>query len=144
MFVYFFGDYHLPGVIEAVTGMQMSMEELLQAGGRIQTVRQMFNAREGAIRHEMPQRAVGSPPLKKGSAAGVSVDIETMVQGYYEGMGFKEDGVPTEATLESYGLDAMIPDLQICTGAPKRFINEYLLSDDSVKKGQKHRPSMGG
>ena len=52
----------------------------------------MFNAREGAIRHEVPQRLLGSPPLKKGAGAGKSIDVELMVQGYYKGIGYRQDG----------------------------------------------------
>jgi aldehyde:ferredoxin oxidoreductase len=145
MFVYFMGDYRLLEMIASVTGWQMTAEEILEIGGRIQTTRQMFNAREGAIRHEVPQRAMGSPPLERGPIEGKSIDCEVMVQGYYEGMAFEQDGVPTPATLESYGLGSMIPDLAISTGAPARLVNEYLYSDASKKKRKKKsQPVIGG
>lgn len=146
MFVYFLGEYHLLNMIAAATGWEMTPEEILEIGGRIQTTRQMFNAREGAIRHEMPQRALGSPPLKKGPAAGKAIDCEVMVQGYYEGMAFQQDGVPTPETLKRYGLESMIPDLAITTGAPARLVNEYLYSDASTEKGRKKKsqPVIGG
>ncbi|MDO9084932.1 MAG: aldehyde ferredoxin oxidoreductase family protein [Anaerolineaceae bacterium] len=126
MFVYFFSNYRLLEMLAAVTGWEMDVNEILEIGGRIQTTRQMFNAREGAIRHEMTQRALGSPPQQKGPIAGHAIDIEVMVQGYYEGMGFRQDGAPSAETLRSYGLDEMIPDLAISTGAPAVLINEYL------------------
>jgi aldehyde:ferredoxin oxidoreductase len=147
MFVYFFQDYHLLEMIEAATGWKMNANEVIAIGGRIQTTRQMFNAREGAIRHEIPQRAIGNPPMEKGPMAGNSLDLETMAQGYYEGMGFRQDGVPTPETLASYGLERMIPDLAISTGAPARLVNEYLYSDASAAKGkkkQKSQPVIGG
>jgi len=144
MFVYFFGDYHFKEMMKAETGCDMEVDEILQIGGRIQTARQMFNAREGAIRHESTQRAIGSPPLKSGAAKGLSVDPEMMAQGYYKAMNYKQDGVPTADALKSYGMDEMIPDLQICTGAPERLVNEYLNSSVSDKKGKKHTPAMGG
>lgn len=142
MFVYFLGEYHLPEIIAAATGWEMAAEEILQVGGRIQTTRQMFNAREGAIRHEMPQRAMGSPPLTKGPIAGASHDLEVRVQGYYEGMAFAQNGVPKAETLQSYGLESMIPDLAVCTGAPERLVNEYLASDATVQRSNK--PVQGG
>jgi len=145
MFVYFMGDYRLLETIASVTGWQMSAEEILEIGGRIQTTRQMFNAREGAIRHEVPQRAMGSPPLERGPIESKSIDCEVMVQGYYEGMAFDQDGVPTPETLESYGLGSMVPDLAISTGAPARLVNEYLYSDAPKQKGKKKsQPVIGG
>jgi aldehyde:ferredoxin oxidoreductase len=124
--VFSFGKYHLEEKIHAATGWDMKVEEFLEIGGRIQTLRQLFNAREGAIRHEMPQRVMGSPPLKRGGNKGTSVDPETIVQGYYRGMGFRQDGVPTEDTLHSYGLEYLVPDLEACTGVPEPLVNEYL------------------
>ena len=144
MFVYFLGKYNLRDLITSVTGWEMTAEEILEIGGRIQTTRQMFNAREGAIRHETPQRAIGSPPLTKGPIAGVSQDPEVRVQGYYEGMGFEQNGVPAAETLQSYGLDSMVPDLALCTGAPERLVNEYLVSDATAKKSKKPQAVQGG
>ncbi len=126
MFSYFFSDYRMLEMLAAVTGWEMTAGEIFEIGGRIQTTRQMFNAREGAIRHEITQRAQGSPPQQKGPIAGMAIDIEEMIQGYYHGMGFQQDGVPTTETLQSLGLDAMIPDLEISTGAPHPLINDYL------------------
>ncbi len=57
MFSYFFSDYRMLEMLAAVTGWDMTDDEIFEIGGRIQTTRQMFNAREGAIRHEITQRA---------------------------------------------------------------------------------------
>jgi len=144
MFVYFFAEYPVLEMIEAATGWKMTAEEVIEVGGRIQATRQMFNAREGAIRHEMPQRAIGSPPLSRGAAGGKSIDAETMAQGYYEGIGYGQDGVPTAATLESLGLGDLVADLAISTGAPARLVNDYLYSGAALKKGEKSKPAIGG
>lgn len=93
------------------------------------TTRQMFNARVGAIRHKMAQRSQGSPPQKKGPIAGNAINIEDMIQGYYAGIGFQPDGVPTAETLQSLGLDAIIPDLAISTGASVVLINKHLANE---------------
>lgn len=143
MFIYYLGDAHVPELIKAATGMDLGVEELMEIGGRIQTTRQMFNAREGAIRHEMPKRAYGDPPQKHGPARGNSAEAETMVQGYYAGMEYSQNGVPTADTLKEYGLDEMIPDLAICTGAPAPLINEYR-EENPVGHHPKHKPAMGG
>jgi aldehyde:ferredoxin oxidoreductase len=99
MFSYFFSDYRMLEMLAAVTGLDMSAEEIFEIGGRIQTTRQMFNAREGAIRHEITPRAMGNPPQPKGPMADKTIDIETMIQGYYAGMGFDQNGLPTSETL---------------------------------------------
>jgi len=136
MFVYFFSNYSLLEMIEYTTGWKMDVDEVLEIGGRIQTTRQMFNAREGAIRHEVPKRAIGDPPMKNGPLRGNSIDAEMMMQGYYAGMGFEQDGVPRAETLASYGLKEMISDLAISTGAPKRLINNYLDSKTAIQKSE--------
>jgi aldehyde:ferredoxin oxidoreductase len=130
MFSYFFSDYRIPEMLAAVTGWEMTAEEIFEIGGRIQTTRQMFNAREGAIRHEMTQRAMGNPPQEKGPIAGNSIDIEEMLQGYYKGMGYETNGVPAAETLRLYGLEDMIPDLAISTGAPAPLVNHHLVSSE--------------
>jgi aldehyde:ferredoxin oxidoreductase len=145
MFVYYLGKYPLLELIEGTTGWKMDVDELLEIGHRIQTTRQMFNAREGAVRHEIAQRAIGSPPQSKGPLKDKSIDVEVMVQGYYEGMGFGQDGIPLPETLSALGLDDMIPDLQINAGAPNRLVNEYLVSDMAVKSKKKAPiPMQGG
>ncbi len=99
----------------------MKPEEIIEIGYRIQTLRQMFNAREGAIRNEIPPRLLGDPPLKKGPVAGVTLDAEAMIQGYFEGMGFEENGVPTEIILKVLKLDFRLDDLPNCIGRLVQF-----------------------
>lgn len=124
-----FGRYPFFEMIKAAFGWIITPEEILQIGHRIQTLRQMFNAREGAIRHEINQRAIGSPPLEKGPLKDVSLDLETMAQGYYDTIGYKKDGVPKKKTLESLGLEFCIKDLDLCTGLPEPLVNEYLVKE---------------
>ena len=137
------GRYPLLEIIESVSGWQMTLDELIEIGHRIQTTRQMFNAREGAIRHEANQRAIGSPPQKEGPLKGVSIDVESMCQGYYKAMGYQQNGVPTAETLNSLGLDNMIADLNICTGVPQKLVNEYLSAGASANNND-HVLYQGG
>ena len=124
MFSLMMGPYPLVELVKAITGWELDPDEVLTTGGRIQTVRQMFNAREGAIRHDISSRALGKPPLARGPLAGVTVDPMPMVEGYYEGMGYGSDGLPAEATLQRYGLDELAADLPQCSGAPGPAANE--------------------
>ena len=122
-------------VINALTGWNIDLDELLETGHRIQTLRQMFNAREGAIRHEIPQRAIGSPPQKKGPLKKKSIDLEVIAQDYYENMGFSKDGIPKEETLKKLNLNFAVSDLDKATGVPKPLINEYLQTKKAHLEG---------
>ncbi|MHA1857780.1 MAG: aldehyde ferredoxin oxidoreductase family protein [Promethearchaeota archaeon] len=113
-------------VINAFTGWNIDLDELLETGHRIQTLRQMFNAREGAIRHEIPQRAIGSPPQQKGPIKKTSIDLEIIAQDYYKSIGFNKNGIPKKETLKKLDLDFALSDLEEATGTPKPLINEYL------------------
>jgi aldehyde:ferredoxin oxidoreductase len=88
--------------------------------------RQMFNAREGAIRQEISQRVIGSPPMEKGPVKNISLDLETMAQGYYHGMGFAKNGIPLQETLKELSLAFCLKDISNCTGVPEPLENKYL------------------
>ena len=120
------GSYPLFELIESVFGWQITPEEFLTIGWRIQALRQMFNAREGAIRHEIPKRLLGDPPQSKGPLKGVSIPAEEMIQGYYNNIGFRDDGIPEEEVLKKLQLNFCIQDLELCKGRPEPIINEYL------------------
>ncbi len=123
------GSYPLWELFKSINDWDITPDEFLEIGYRIQTLRQMFNAREGAIRHEIPKRALGMPPLEKGPLRGVSVDVEEMIQGYYETMGFHNDGVPLEQTLKDLNLEFCLKDLKNCQGRPNRLEIEPVESE---------------
>lgn len=105
--VIFFGNYPLLDLLNAVTGWGMDMAEALEAGARIQTLRQAFNLREGISPREikLPPRMAGVPPKSEGPLAGITIDIDSLASEYRRAMGWDPDtGYPTEATLERLGL----------------------------------------
>lgn len=120
------GYYPLFELMKSIFGWDVSKEEFLLIGWRIQTLRQMFNAREGAIKHEIPKRLLGDPPVKKGPLKGISLPAEEMIQGYYKNIGFRKDGVPKEDTLRELNLEFCIKDLDISKGRPTKITNDYL------------------
>jgi len=71
-----FGRY-THGFMNAVTGWQRSMDEMLKAGERIANIRHVFNLREGIneLEWRVHPRITGRPPQKEGPLAEVSVDI---------------------------------------------------------------------
>jgi aldehyde:ferredoxin oxidoreductase len=105
--------------INAATGWDLSLEELLRIGHRIQVLRHVFNLREG-IRpgdFSLPLRASGSPPLKEGPLEGVTLDMEAMTQDYWQAMGYDEaTSIPTRELLESLGLSEIIEESSLGKG----------------------------
>jgi aldehyde:ferredoxin oxidoreductase len=92
--------------INAVTGWDLNLQELLRIGHRVQVLRHVFNLREGIRIGDisLPDRASGHPPLEKGPLRGISLDMEAMKQDYFRAMGYDADGVPTRDVLRSLGL----------------------------------------
>jgi len=95
--------------IAAVTGWDFKAEEAIITGQRIQTLRQVFNAREGILPGEfrLPKR-IAEPP-STGPFAGRSVDFNALKAGYYEAMGWDiETGYPLDQTLSKLGLKGLV------------------------------------
>ncbi|MBN2156240.1 MAG: hypothetical protein JW776_09365 [Candidatus Lokiarchaeota archaeon] len=139
MFSTNFGLYPYLQMMKAVFDWEVKPEELLKTGHRIQTLRQMFNAREGAIRHELSQRAIGNPPLTKGPTKGVTLDLEKLAFIYYKAMGYTEDGLPLETTLKELNLDFCVKDLAIAEGNSNRLKNEWIEEGNEVNFGFRYK-----
>jgi len=99
--------------LNAATGWGWSLEDMLEAGHRIQVLRHAFNLREGlpATGFELPPRALGRPPLEEGPLRGVTLDMEAMKRDYFNCMGYDPTGVPTPELLASLGLSTLLEDL---------------------------------
>jgi aldehyde:ferredoxin oxidoreductase len=84
-------------------------------GERIQQLRHAFNIREGfnpCIDFRLHPRVSGHPPLDKGPAKGVSLDVDAMARAYYDAMGWDlSSGLPDPARLERLGLHEVIEAL---------------------------------
>ena len=104
-----YGPDHLSDAINAATGWSTSVDELVDVGARKLTMQRLFNAREGAGRNEdkLPKKLF--TPLSGGLSDGLRVTEEEMEQAldrYYALAGWdKATGMPTEASLDCYGLD---------------------------------------
>ncbi len=88
-----------------VTGWSYSAGELRQAGERINTLKKLFNQRQGWQPRDdwLPPRLL-SEPLPTGVAQGVrltATELREMIQGYYKARGWDERGfVPEEKRRE--------------------------------------------
>ena len=76
MMVMAIGYNHFDDLIEAfriITGWDITREELIKTGMRIETMRQAFNVREGMkTPWQYPDRMLGRPPKKVGPRAGAT------------------------------------------------------------------------
>jgi len=94
--------------LNAATGWDKSADEYMNIGRRVQTLRQMFNVREGIkpASFKIPNRIAGNPPLTEGPLKGKSIPIEAMMKKYWIHFGWNEEnGVPLETTIEKLELN---------------------------------------
>lgn len=94
--------------LNAATGWHLTPEEYMTVGRRIQTIRQLFNVREGIDLHSLAinPRAAGHPPLQRGANRGRSVPLTALMHTYWEHIGWDADtGIPTTRTLQELGID---------------------------------------
>jgi aldehyde:ferredoxin oxidoreductase len=95
-------------MVRAVTGWDMTVEELERVGERIINVERMFNVREGVRRKDdvLPWRVMHEP-IPEGASAGMHCppeELGLMLDRYYALRGWDADGVPTKARLTALGL----------------------------------------
>jgi len=104
-------------VVQAVTGWETSLWELMKVGERTATMARVFNLREGFGRKDdtLPDRLF--EPLESGALQGQGLDrgeFEDLLTLYYEAMGWDpKEGVPTRgklAELNLFWLDESIKD----------------------------------
>lgn len=99
------------------TGMEISPEELVQAGERILTLLKAFNMRHGAVREDdaAPRRYYLEPLVtldKKVHPPLREEDVRQYVDRYYVSMGWdQETGKPMPETLKELGLEETVEHL---------------------------------
>ncbi len=94
--------------INASTGWGKTPEEYMEIGHRIQTLKQMFNVKQGIDPKSLKisPRAIGVPPQEKGPNRGKTFDLDKMIEIYWDKIGWnKENGIPTQELIESLGLE---------------------------------------
>ncbi|MFW9971512.1 MAG: aldehyde ferredoxin oxidoreductase family protein [Candidatus Odinarchaeota archaeon] len=109
-----FITYPLRELIKAVVGWNLSIEEIIKTGLRIQTLRQAFTLREGVIlaKNELPGRAIGDPPFESGPHKRKTIDYKNEYKAHCKKMGWNpENGYPLKETLSALNLDFVIKDL---------------------------------
>jgi len=95
-------------MVRAVTGWDVSVEELERIGERIVNLERLFNVREGVRRGQdvLPWKVMHEP-IPEGPSAGMycpPAELDAMLDAYYALRGWDADGVPSRSRLSSLGL----------------------------------------
>ncbi len=103
-------------LMEAVTGLSYTPEDVEKVGERINNLARAFNVREGFTRADdtFPERLM-TEPLKAGASKGHLIskeDLNTMLDEYYTVRGWDiKTGIPKKEKLIELGLDYVARDL---------------------------------
>jgi aldehyde:ferredoxin oxidoreductase len=91
--------------LNCVTGWDMDITELLEAGERAFNLKRMYNVRLGMTRKEdtLPVRLL-TEKFEQGGASGYLPNLEKMLNEYYEHRGWSKDGIPLPSKLKELGL----------------------------------------
>ncbi len=93
--------------LNAASGWQRAPAEYMDIGDRIQTMKQVFNLRQGLDPRSFKAsaRTLGHPPPTAGANEGRQVDLERMRSDYWRALGWDpETGRPEPDKLERLGL----------------------------------------
>ena len=105
----FFGGYSLTNMLEtmnALTGWDWSMEEMLRTAERIFTLQRMVNVKYGIDRKDDKLPAAMFKASEDGGRAGKAPhDFEEALDRYYDLRGWDNTGIPTHATVSSLGIE---------------------------------------
>jgi len=105
-----FADFYteVAAIYNAVTGFDLTPDQLRRAGERITNLKKAFDVREGWQREDdtLPPRIL-SDTLRDGAAQGVGLsraELNLMIDGYYRARGWTTDGLIPEVKLRELGL----------------------------------------
>ncbi len=92
-------------VINGITKLNITPEELFLVGERIINMERLFSYRLGASKKDdqLPSKFINEP-IKNGESKGSVVNLEKMLTEYYELMGWDENGKVSEEKLAELGL----------------------------------------
>lgn len=115
------GLTHITQMLEAVTGIRVSSNELMKIGERINNLERAFNVREGITRKDdtLPRRCL-EEPMPDGPGKGKTLSETTlriMLDEYYRARGWNEEGIPRKDKLQELGLNDVAEQLELIVTA---------------------------
>lgn len=92
-------------LLNAATGINYTVEELVRAGERIINAERAFLVKAGFSRKDdsLPPR-ITQDPMPDGPAKGMVCHLDEMLTQYYQVRGWTQDGAPTQGKLTELGL----------------------------------------
>jgi len=103
-----FGGYSLSVMLDtvnALTGWDWSMEDMLKTAERIFTLQRMVNVKYGIDRKDDKLPAAMFQPSEDGGRAGQAPhDFDSALDRYYDLRGWDSSGIPTQQTTTSLGI----------------------------------------
>ena len=92
-------------MLNVVTGLDYTEEELLKVGTRIYNLERKYNSEAGLTRKDdmLPVRFM-EEELAEGASRNRVVQLDEMLDRYYKLRGWDENGVPTKETLQNLGI----------------------------------------
>lgn len=108
-------------LVNSVSGLSLSPEEVARVGERVNNLARVFNAREGFSRADdyLPRRLM-EEPIPAGPSAGqrfAREDLDRLLDEYYSLRGWEiKTGLPTREKLLELGLDYAVRDLEALAG----------------------------
>ena len=103
--------YPLVDMLNAITGWDTDIDQLILTGNRILMMRYAFNLREGfrPSDYQLPSRVAGNPPLTAGPLKDITIDIQSLNREAYKALGCNPDtGAIQETTLKRLGLGEIV------------------------------------
>jgi aldehyde:ferredoxin oxidoreductase len=106
-------DLYCP-LLEAITGVKRSWTDLEAVGNRIWNLTRMYWARENegfGREWDLPAPRFYTEPPTTGVTAGQITkfeDVQKLLDMYYQQRGWDSNGIPTQGTLETLNLSAMV------------------------------------
>jgi aldehyde:ferredoxin oxidoreductase len=99
------GPTQIAGWVRAVTGWDVSGDELMEMGQRLFSLKRMYNVRLGISRKDdtLPPRLMDHA-RPSGKSQGSLPHLGKMLDEYYKLRGWSEEGIPAPKTLEKLGL----------------------------------------
>ena len=98
-------------VLNALTGWELSPEDLLAAGDRSVNIKRAVSNKFGLVREHDTVPKICLDALKEGTTAGVQPDLVVMLKEYYQYRGWEwETGKPGKEKLIELGLDHVAED----------------------------------
>ena len=93
-------------LISKLLGYDYTVNDFRKTGERLFTLAKIFNLREGLTRADdtLPARLL-EEPLPEGPAKGQIVNLDPLLDAYYEFRGWDKNGIPTKEKLKELGLD---------------------------------------